>query len=195
MDKPMISSALLPDFAAELAESEADAHELAELFARLGAPPETDAHVIERGRARLLATVSASSERFQPLFGKLTTFFDLSANELRAVFNRAADPEHWQPGPLPSVSLFHLQGGPRLAGLDVGLVRIARGTLFPRHRHAGSERVMILEGGYHDHEQRWYGPGDLHEMAEGTEHTLHMVTGQDVLLAVILSGEIEILGD
>ena len=195
MAKLWISSALLPDFAAEHAATEENVRELVELFAKLGALPEADAHVIERGRARLLAAVSGSSNRFQPLFGKLTTFFDLSGDDLRAVFERAADPAQWQPGPLPWVSLFHLQGGPRVAALDVGLVRIARGTLFPRHRHTASERVMVLEGGYYDHEQRWYGPGDMHEMAARTEHALCMVPDQDVLLAVILSGEIEILAD
>ena len=65
---------------------------------------------------------------------------------------------------------------------------------FPPHRHTGSERVLILEGSYRDHEQRYFGPGDSHDMTEGTEHALQMSAEEDVLLAVILSGEIQVVG-
>ena len=194
MSKPTIPSSSLPDFAAEHASNEAERQELAELFAKLGALPEADESSLARGRARLLAAVSESTERFAPLFGKLTAFFDVSADALREIFERAADPEQWQPGPLPWVSLFHLQGGPAVAGMDAGFVRLKKGMPFPSHRHSAMERVIILEGGYHDHEQRWYGPGDVHDMTQGSDHSLQMNPDQDVLLAVILAGEIEVLG-
>ena len=194
MSKPMTPSSLLPDFAAEHASNEAERTEFAELFAKLGALPDADESSLGRGRARLLAAVSESAERYAPLFGKLSAFFDLSAAALREVFERAADPEQWQPGPLPWVSLFHLEGGPAVAGLDTGFVRLKKGMPFPPHRHSATERVIILEGGYHDNEQRWYGPGDVHDMTQGTDHSLQMNPDQDVLLAVILAGEIEVLG-
>ena len=197
MLKTLSPSALLPELLSEQAASEAERLELAELFARLSAASvatERDASALARGRARLLSAVSESSERFAPLFGKLTRFFDLSEDALRAEFARAANPSEWQQGPLPWVSLFHFAGGPAVAGLDTGFVRLKKGMPFPPHRHLGSERVIILEGGYHDSEQRWFGPGDLHVMTEGTEHALQMSPDQDVLLAVILSAEIEVVG-
>ncbi len=80
-----------------------------------------------------------------------------------------------------------------MAGLDTGLVRLKKGMPFPRHRHVGAERVLILEGSYRDHEQRLYAPGDFHDMAAGTEHALQMSADEDVLLAVILSAEIEVV--
>ena len=64
---------------------------------------------------------------------------------------------------------------------------------FPLHRHLGEERVLILEGGYFDHEQRWFGPGDFHDMPEGTRHSLQMNVDQDVLLAVVMTGQIEVV--
>jgi len=192
--KPFTGASLLPDFAAEHADSDEERRELGELFARLGALPEPEPSDLTQGRARLLAAVSASDERFAPLFGKLTQFFDLSAEALRAIFVRAANPADWEPGPLPWVSLFHLQGGPAVAGLDTGLVRLKKGMPFPPHRHTDNERVLILEGGYFDDEQRWYGPGDFHDMAQGSQHSLQMNPDQDVLLAVILTGQIEIVG-
>lgn len=191
--KPLTPSSELPEFAAEQATSERERVELAELFARLGALPEPDPAALAQGRARLLAAVAQSDERFAPLFGKLTQFFDLSAEALRAVFRRAANEAEWEPGPVPWVSLFHFQGGPAVAGLDTGFVRFQKGTPFPPHRHLGNERVLILDGGYFDHEQRWYGPGDVHDMQQGTQHSLQMSGDQDVLLAVILSGEIEVV--
>lgn len=180
----------LPEFVAELATSPAEQRELSELFAKLSAlsPPE-----LAQGRARLLAAVSVSEERYAPLFGQLTRFFDLSADALRRVFARAADATQWQPGPLPWVSLFHLEGGPAVAGLDTGFVRLQKGMPFPHHEHMGSERVIILEGGYHDSDGRWYGPGATHDMVQGSRHALQMNPDQDTLLAVILSGEIQVV--
>jgi len=191
--KPFTPDTLLPEFAAEHANSDAERQELAELFARLGALPEPEPSALARGRARLLAAVAQSDERFAPLFGKLMRHFDLSAEALRAIFVRAANLADWEPGPLPWVSLFHFQGGPAVAGFDTGLVRLKKGMSFPPHRHLGNERVLILEGGYFDHEQRWYGPGDVHDMADDSQHSLLMNPDRDVLLAVVLEGPIEIV--
>lgn len=185
---------LLPEFALEQAPSESERVALAECFAKLSALADADPSALSRGRARLLAAVAESSERFAPLFGKLSDLFDLPPEALRRIFTRAAVPETWQPGPLPWVSLFHLEGGPRVAGLDAGFVRLKKGSPFPRHRHTATERVLILDGGYHDDAGRWYGPGDLHEMLAGSQHSLQMNAERDVLLAVVLSGEVEVLG-
>jgi hypothetical protein len=197
--KPLIPGTELPEFASEAAANETLQDELSELLATLSelAAPETDPAGLERGRARLLAAVSGAQEasRFAPLFAKLSQFFDLNAAALRAVFARAELESEWHPGPLPWVSLFHLDAGPSLAGLDTGLVRLKKGMPFPRHRHVGPERVLVLDGGYFDHEQRWYGPGDLHIMADGTEHSLQLNAEQDTLLAVILAADIEVLGE
>jgi len=190
--KPLTPSSVLPDFAVEHGMSDAERVELAELFARLCSPPESDPALLATGRARLLATVSHSEERFAPLFDKLTRLFDLGADSLRSIFTRAAS-EPWEPGPLPWVSLFHFQGGPAVAGLDTGLVRLKKGMPFPPHRHLGEERVLILEGGYFDHEKRWFGPGDFHDMPEGTQHSLQMNADHDVLLGVVMAGQIEVV--
>jgi gentisate 1,2-dioxygenase len=189
-------SSLVPVFAGEQASNEAERTELAELFAKLSAlaPADADPNALARGRARLLAAVAESAERFAPLFGKLTQFFDLSADALREQFKRASIDSEWQQGPLPWVSLFHFGGGPAVAGLDTGFVRIKKGMPFPPHRHTGSEHVLILDGGYHDNAQRWWGPGDLHVMPEGSEHSLQMSAEQDVLLAVILTADIQVVG-
>jgi quercetin dioxygenase-like cupin family protein len=197
--RPFDFDAVLPEFAAEQTSDGGAEGELATLLAELSAvslEPGTEVAPSElsHGRAHLLEAVAQSAERYAPFFDKLTKFFDLSVQALREVFVRAEREREWQPGPLPWVSLFHLQGGPAVAGLDTGLVRLKKGMPFPPHRHKGSERVLILEGGYFDHEQRFYGPGDAHDMSEGSQHSLQMVADRDVLLAVILTGEIEVVG-
>jgi quercetin dioxygenase-like cupin family protein len=203
--KPLVPGDDLPEFVSELLPNETLRGELSELLATLSSlePAEADSAGLARGRARLLAAVAEGSEhrcgyleasRFAPLFHKLTQFFDLDLAALGAVFARAEKDSEWQAGPLPWVALFHLDGGPAVAGLDTGLVRLKKGMPFPRHRHVGAERVLVLEGGYLDDDQRWYGPGDFHLMAEGTEHSLQMGAEQDVLLAVILAADIEVLG-
>jgi hypothetical protein len=201
--KPLVPGSELPEFVHELAPNETLQGELSELLASLSAlePAESDQARLARGRARLLEAVGEEhpsgyleASRFAPLFDKLTQFFDLNVAALRAVFARAEKDSEWQRGPLPWVSLFHLEGGPAVAGLDTGLVRLKKGMPFPRHRHVGPERVLVLEGGYFDHDQRWYGPGDLHVMEDGSEHSLQIGHEQDLLLAVILVADIEVLG-
>ncbi|HEX3774382.1 MAG TPA: cupin domain-containing protein [Polyangiaceae bacterium] len=184
----------LPEFAAE--QGAANEAELAEALAELAALSMSDltASEVTAGRARLLGAVQAGPERYAPFFGKLTKFFDLSMDALREIFARAEKESEWQPGPLPWVSLFHLQGGPAVAGFDTGFVRMKRGTPFPPHRHTAFERVLILSGSYHDSEGQYFGPGDLHVMAEGTEHALQMSADEDVFFAVVLAGEIQVLG-
>lgn len=193
MKKPLDPSALLPEFASEHASTDVERRELAELFASLSAPPETDSAALANGRGRLLAAITASDERFAPLLGKLSRFFDLSVETLRSLFQRAGNEAEWEQGPLPWVSLFHFQGGPAVAGLDTGFVRLKKGMPFPPHRHVGDERVLIIDGGYFDNDGKWYGPGDVHDMSHGTQHALQMNADRDVLLAVIMTDRIEVV--
>src|SRR5450432_2959110 len=194
--RPFDLNAVLPEFAAEHASGSAAEAELAELLAELSVVSARDVSPseIEHGRARLLGAIAHSSSSFAPLFDTLSKFFDLSVEALQGVLARAERESEWQPGPLPWVSLFHFSGGAAVAGLDTGFVRLKKGMPFPPHRHTGSERVLILEGSYQDHEQRRFGPGDFHEMQQGTEHSLQMFADEDVLLAVILTGEIQVVG-
>jgi hypothetical protein len=194
--RPFDLTEVLPEFATEHASAEAEQADLAQLLAELSVVGATEvaASDVEHGRLRLLGSVGESGERFAPLFSKLTKFFDLSVDALREVFVRAGQESEWEQGPLPWVSLFHFAGGPAVAGLDTGFVRLKRGMPFPAHRHLGSERVLILEGSYRDHQERYFGPGDFHDMPEGTEHSLQMSANEDVLLAVIMTAAIQVVG-
>jgi quercetin dioxygenase-like cupin family protein len=146
-------------------------------------------------KQRLLGSVSRPRLRFAPLFGPLSELFDLGDIDLAGLFERAAKPEEWVSAPVPGVQLLHLTGGPRVAHADNGLVRLAAGVRFPRHRHLGNERVLVLQGGYVDEPSgRVYTAGAVHEMAEGSEHAYHALEDGELLLAVSLVTGVDVEG-
>ena len=146
-------------------------------------------------RERLLATVARPRLRYAPLFGKLSELFDLDDTALAALFERAVTPTAWTPAPIPGTRLMHLQGGPRVAGADNGLVRLAPGARFPSHRHLGLERVLVLDGGYRDEQDgRLYLPGDWHEMQPGTSHAYTALAERELLFAVSVVAGVDVEG-
>lgn len=166
--------------------------QLADALAELAEPGVTPDTAL---RARLLAEVSTPRRRFAPLFDALSELFDLSDEGLVALFERAASAAEWSAAPVPGTRLLHLQGGPRVAAADNGLVRLAAGARFPQHTHLGSERVLVLEGGYRDEPSgRVYLAGDVHQMAAGTAHSYVALPERELLLAVSVVAGVEIEG-
>jgi quercetin dioxygenase-like cupin family protein len=169
-----------------------DAPRLAEALSALVPPVKAPPQLL---RERLLATVARPCLRYAPLFGKLSELFDLDDTALAALCERAAAPTAWSASPIVGMRLMHLQGGPRVAGADNGLVRLAAGTRFPRHRHLGLERVLVMEGGYRDEQDgRLYLPGDWHEMQPGTSHAYTALPDHQLLIAVSVQGGVDIDG-
>jgi quercetin dioxygenase-like cupin family protein len=146
-------------------------------------------------RERLLASIARPRLRYAPLYGKLTDLFDLGDTALADLFERAASAEEWSVSQVPATELLHLQGGPRVASADNGLVRIQAGARFPTHRHLGRERVLVLEGAYRDEPSgRMYGAGDVHEMDAGTSHAYVALSERPLLLAVSLLSGVDVDG-
>lgn len=146
-------------------------------------------------RERLLKSVARPRLRFAPLYGALSQLFDLGDTELSNLFERADAPDAWVTSQVPGTQLFHLQGGPRVAHADNGLVRIAAGARFPRHRHLGLERVLVLAGGYRDEPSgRLYVAGDWHEMVAESEHAYTALEGRELLIAVSVVNGVDVEG-
>ncbi|WP_172331170.1 cupin domain-containing protein [Mangrovicoccus sp. HB161399] len=74
----------------------------------------------------------------------------------------------------------------------VALLRYAPGARVPRHRHAGLETILVLEGTQSD-ERGSYGTGSLILNPEGTEHSVWSEPGCVVLIQ--WERPVEILGD
>lgn len=145
-------------------------------------------------RDRLIAEATGAALRFAPFVPALGRLLDLGADAVQAVLDRAASAASWVAGPFPGVELLHFDGGPRVAGADCGLVRLAPGTAFPDHGHAGDEALLILQGGYNDSSGRTYHPGELHRMGPGARHSYVVLKDEPCVVAVVLHGGIEVDG-
>ena len=190
---------LLPEFVrdaiaegsgAEPPKNERDAVELALVAIAESLDPEVPAPALKN---RLLAAATAGPLRHAPFFDELSRLFDLGVDAIVKIFERASSESEWEPGPHPSIRLFHLEPGPSLATADAGFVRMPASFEWPRHRHSAVERVLILEGAYRESGGRIYRAGDIHEMGPGTDHSFTVLPDAPLLLALVLHGEIEML--
>lgn len=153
------------------------------------------AHAATRSaRGRLVARAQSPALRWAPHFDKLAALFDLSEPALTAIAEQSSLEQHWEPLPLAGVRLFHLQGGPAIAGADAGLVAIRPGTQFPFHRHAGEERTLVLEGALREDDGTLFCPGDVQVKPAGSSHAFSVLEGAPLIYAVVLFAPIEIDG-
>lgn len=145
-----------------------------------GSDPELEARLVEllptgsppeRARGRLLAAAQSWPLRYAPFYDQLGALWDLADPELEAVFTLAASERSWR-RVWPGFRFLGVAGGPKLEGGRARLLHFAPGVRFPRHRHRGSERILVLEGSYTDSNLVRVGPGDEQDMAPGSEHEL-----------------------
>jgi len=174
---------LLPEFVSELGDDGGDAAAvtlLPELLAPSRAP--------DAVKLRLLAQVDALPLRYAPFLDRLMDVWDLPERNVLAVLERAKDPAAFRKTALPGLRLLDVEGGPRVAGADVHLVRFAPGMRFPRHRHPGEEVLFVLEGSYADSSGRHVGPGDVHAMSAGSEHGFRVSREEPCIAASVQRG-------
>src|SRR5690606_3150475 len=139
-------------------------------------------------RARLLASVAAPEQRLAPLRDRLARLFDVSVERSAELLALAFDPATWRELLSPGVALYHLQGGPAVAGADVGLVRVEAGARFPHHLHLGEERVLVLQGELVEDGGGRSRAGDVVVMAGGTAHAFVAGDGEALIYAVVVDG-------
>jgi anti-sigma factor ChrR (cupin superfamily) len=140
-------------------------------------------------RGRLLAALD-SPARFAPFVAELGRLFDLSVQAIRAVLARVDDAASWQLFS-PGITYQHFPPGPRLAavpGAEAGLVKVASGETFFRHRHTGGpEMTFVLQGTMRDGDRR-FGPGSLIRREQGTVHDYRSVGPDDLVIIVLHHG-------
>ncbi len=146
-------------------------------------------------RDRLVKTVATAPERFAPFASRMAAMVDLGVERARELLSSVLDDKSWEAGPLPGVSLIHFDGGARVAHADCGFVRVPAGTHFPRHRHLGTERVLLIFGSYRDSDGNVYAAGDVHEKLAGTEHSYVVAPDSDLVLLLVLEQGIEMISE
>ncbi|HET7539064.1 MAG TPA: cupin domain-containing protein [Polyangiaceae bacterium] len=140
------------------------------------------------GRERLLGAVHPLPLRYAPFYDRLAALWNLPVAAVEAVLLRANEPSSWRKPGLPGLTLIDVEPGPALRGARVTLVRFARGMRFPAHSHPGPETLLVLEGSYCDSGGRHVGPGELHEMAPGTQHSFRVGRGEPCVAASVQFG-------
>jgi anti-sigma factor ChrR (cupin superfamily) len=136
-------------------------------------------------RTRLLDTV-AGADRFAPFLAPLGRILDLSVEAVRAVLARIDEAAAWLPA-LPGVQLMHFDAGPQMRTADAGLIRLAPGASFPRHRHLGHEVNYVLEGAMCDGDQV-HGPGAVVVYDEHSEHLYTAAPERELVLMTVHHG-------
>lgn len=138
-------------------------------------------------RAALLRALE-SGDRFVPFLDDLARHFDLAKTRVRELFQAIDDATHWEPGPMPGISLMHFAAGPNAIAPDSGFVRFPKGLRFPMHRHLGHEINYVLEGAVRDGDGTLYLPGQAIVMAPHTTHEFSIPENAETLIAVVHVG-------
>lgn len=134
-------------------------------------------------RDRLLGRVRGA-DRFLPFVDKLARLFDVDSARAQSYLDDIDDPDRWTQL-TPAISNRDVEGGPRVSGQRVGLVRVAAGHEFPPHVHRGTERVLVLQGATRDGE-RVLRPGDTLEKPDQSRHSTPAVGDVELIYAVVV---------
>lgn len=140
-------------------------------------------------RDRLLRAL-VSDGRLASFAPQVARLLDVSVDAARAMLDVASGSTAYEPGPFDGVALYHVQGGPAVAGAVTGFVRIMPGREFPEHEHLGEETVLVLQGSVLEPETgRIARSGDVLRAGPGVAHTTVARPGPDlVYLAVLFEG-------
>jgi hypothetical protein len=141
-----------------------------------------------RGAERLQRAVSELPLRYAPFFGRLSNLWQLSEELVQRELTRAKDPKSWTVTLLRGVKTFEVASARQHVGPRARLLCFTAGVHFPRHRHRGSERVLVLEGSYADSTGRQVSAGEQQVMQPGSEHELRVLGEHDCIAAVAEHG-------
>ncbi len=140
-----------------------------------------------RLRERILASIEPST-RFEGFTERFAELFDLDRKESRRLLAKIdqSQASEWASSIFPGVRLLKFPGGPRVADATCGLISIKANTIFPRHRHRGEERVLVLQGRARENTGRLFQPGDLLISEPESEHAFMTLGPGPCVLAVLL---------
>ena len=138
-------------------------------------------------RARILD--DAKPPRLAAMLDKLAALFDVGRARARALLDAVDDPASWLPGPVPDSWVMMADGcGPKVAGAFCGFVKMGPSVKWPAHQHLGREYMLVLDGGFTQHDGVEVHPGDLHVMEEGSAHGFTIFPGETCISAAVVFG-------
>lgn len=174
-----------------LAELEADAPQAVEdvvsVLDEHAAPPSS-----VRDAILAAARVEGRFDRFASIAAEL---LDVSEARAKELLDGIAREDVWTDAPIPGVRLYHLEGGPKVAGSITGIVHMHAGTVFPEHRHLGDEVVLVLQGSFEDGVSgRVHRAGEIVRMPADSAHHFRARPGPALVYLVVLAEGLEVGG-
>ena len=143
-------------------------------------------------RSRLLASLDDES-RFDGFVARLQTFLDFSTQQVHALLEvvKTAPGSPWRESGMPGIWLYPFQGGENITDTAGQLLYMAPGSIFPPHRHRGSEWGFVLQGHIIEDSGHHYGAGDIVHKATGTQHSFHVQDEEAAIIFTLLEDKIE----
>lgn len=173
---------LLDAFLAELPEESVDT------LARVGPDVRPSASL----RDALLADAQTEG-RFDRFAATVAGLLDVEPERARALLDGIGRTTSWTDGPVPSVDVYHVEGGPAVADAITGFVRMSAGVRFPAHRHLGDEVVLVIQGSFEDGVSgRVHRAGEAVSMPAGSEHDFRARPGPALVYLVVLREGLQI---
>jgi anti-sigma factor ChrR (cupin superfamily) len=91
----------------------------------------------------------------------------------------------WRPTKYPGVAV-HFYASDRRTGRALVLIRMDPGCGYPRHKHRGEERLLVVQGGYRD-EHGEHRAGAIATYDDGSEHAPVALDGAGATPCVLLA--------
>lgn len=130
-----------------------------------------------RGIARLKEALSGS-RRLEHFVPELAELFQLDEAAARALVERIDSDEGWEPGPAEGITLLPVEAGPGVGAALSAIVKMRPGAVFPEHEHFGTEKVLVIQGGYRELEgglEVWRGECSVRHL--GSTHAFQALEG------------------
>ena len=154
-------------------------------FAAAAAPPMLPNEGL---RARLLQSTDPS-RRFSGFQDRLTTFLDLPLSAVEAILALARTVPNvapWKPATVPGQFRAKIAAGPARGSCEARLLHLEPGTVFPAHRHLGTEWGFILQGSVSDSEDGHQAAGDIVMKRPDSQHSVKVTSDEPAIFVVLL---------
>jgi len=142
-------------------------------------------------RARLLSAATIEG-RFDRFAARVARLLDVDEAEAKSALDGIGDSDNWHGGLVPDVTLYDVDGGPKVRNAITGFVRIPGGVTFPEHEHLGTEHTLIVQGSCVDHRGDVWRVGDLLVEEPGEPHVIEARPGPDLVFLVVIQNGVRI---
>ena len=137
---------------------------------------------------KVLGTLS--QRRFERFADDVADLLDIDAEQAQKLLDGVDQDENWSAGPVEGMTLYHVEGGPKVDRAITGFTRIEAGGGFPEHKHLGKESILILQGYFKDTVTGVvHGPGEVVHMEPDTSHGFELLEGGTRLTYLVVVQE------